>query len=95
MELIKWEKARSAIAEAKSVDELKLIRDKAEAWRYAAKQAKESLIVQNDIAEIKIRAERRAGELLKEMPKAQGKRTDLLTASEDVKIIINYKRQTE
>jgi len=82
-ELVKWEQAKSAIAEAKSVDELKLIRNKAEAWRYAAKQAKESLEVQNDIAEIKIRAERRCGEFLKEMPKQHGARP-ADTESQDV-----------
>lgn len=40
--------------------------------RQYAKQAGESLENQNMIAEIKLRAERRAGELIKEMPKATG-----------------------
>ena len=52
--------------EAKSVDEVKTIRDKAEAMRAYAKQVGESLEVQNDIAEIKLRAERRIGEMIKE-----------------------------
>ncbi len=69
--LVKWEAAKSAITAAKSVDEVKQIRDKAEALRAYAKQAGESLDVQNDIAEIKLRAERRAGEIIREMPKAE------------------------
>jgi len=66
MQLIKWDKAKQAIIEAKSVDEVKDLRDKAEAMRAYAKQAGESLEVQNNIAEIKLRAERKVGELLKE-----------------------------
>jgi hypothetical protein len=33
-------------------------------------------------AELRIRAQRKAGELLKEMPTAQGRRTDITTSSE-------------
>ncbi|MFA6972990.1 MAG: DNA methyltransferase [Gallionella sp.] len=64
-----WEKAKQAIAECKNIDEVKKIRDKAEALRAYAKQAKESLEVQNNVAEIKIRCERRIGEFSKELPK--------------------------
>jgi hypothetical protein len=46
------------------VDELKDLRDRAEAFRLYAKQRDYSLAMQNDSAEIKIRAERRLGELL-------------------------------
>lgn len=66
MNITKWDNAKQAIAECRSIDEIKEIRDRAEALRQYAKQAKESLQVQNDIAEIKLRAERRAGEMLKE-----------------------------
>jgi len=83
-QLVKWEKAKQAIIEAKSVDELLLIRDQAEAFRYAAKQAKESIDAVNNIAEIKIRAERKAGSFLKEKPSASGKRTDLVTPCNQV-----------
>lgn len=72
MSLALWDKARTAIVEARSVDEVKDIRDKAEAMRLYAKQAGESLKAQNDIAEIKLRAERKAGELLRDMPKNEG-----------------------
>lgn len=83
-QLAKWEKARQAIAEAKSIDEIKKIRDKAEAFRLYAKQQKESLVVQNDVAEIKLRCERRIGEMLDEMPKQHGARpADKTTGLQD------------
>jgi N6-adenosine-specific RNA methylase IME4 len=69
MELIKWNNAKKAIAECKSIDEVKNIIDKAQAMKAYAKQINESLQVQNDIAEIKLRAERKAGEMLKETSK--------------------------
>jgi len=57
---------RTAVAECHSVDEITLIRNKAEAYRYALRQAKESPEVIRKAEEIKLRAERRAGELLGE-----------------------------
>jgi len=66
-ELVKFDAAISAIAKARSVDEVKDIRDKAEAVRKYAKQAGISLEGQNMLAEIKLRAERKAGALLAEM----------------------------
>lgn len=65
--LIHFDEARAALAQITTVDEAKAVRDKAEAARVYAKQAKYSLVVQNDCAEIKIWAERRAGELLRDM----------------------------
>tara|TARA_R100001015_G_C4634922_1_gene202690 strand:+ start:3502 stop:4461 length:960 start_codon:yes stop_codon:yes gene_type:complete len=65
-ELILWNKMKNAVVECHSVDEIKQLRDKAEAYRYALKQAKESPEVIRKAEEIKLRAERRAGELLKE-----------------------------
>ena len=70
--LIRYDAMRQAIIEAHSIDEVKDIRDKAEALRQYARQAGESLENQNMIAEIRLRAERRAGELIAEMPKATG-----------------------
>jgi N6-adenosine-specific RNA methylase IME4 len=70
--LTHYDAMRTAIVQAHSIDEVKDIRDKAEALRQYAKQAGESLDSQNRIAEIKLRAERRAGELIAEMPKAKG-----------------------
>lgn len=72
MALVKFEAVKQALAEARSIDEIKQIRDKAEALRLYVKQQGDGLEMQNDIAEIKLRAERRAGELLAEMDKAKG-----------------------
>jgi hypothetical protein len=57
------------LAEAKSVDDVKALKDRAEAVRVYAKQRDYSLSAQNDAAEIRLRCERRLGELLKETPK--------------------------
>jgi hypothetical protein len=43
-----------------------------------------SLEMQNQAAEIKIRAERRIGEMLEERESAQGQRTDLVTSCDEV-----------
>lgn len=72
--LVQLDQARQMLSEINSVDEVKSIRDKAEAMRVYAKQAKLGLAAQNHAAEIKIRAERRAGELLSEMEKHKGGR---------------------
>lgn len=69
--LTRYDAMRQAIVEAHSIDDVKEIRDKAEALRQYARQAGESLENQNMIAEIKLRAERRAGELLREIPRQE------------------------
>jgi hypothetical protein len=69
--LIRYDAARKAIASAYRVDEAKKIRDKAEAVRTYAKLAGD-LDMQNMAAEIRIRAERRAGQLLSDMEKNPG-----------------------
>ena len=67
MELTKYDAMRTALIQAHRIDDVKDIRDKAEALRQYARQAGESLDNQNMMAEIKLRAERRCGELLGDM----------------------------
>lgn len=69
--MVKYEAMCTAIEAARQVDEVKDIRDKALAIQMYAKQAK-NLDAERHAAEIRVRAERKCGELLAEMPKAKG-----------------------
>jgi phage N-6-adenine-methyltransferase len=72
MQLVKLDEAKRALAEASTLQEIKDIRDKAEAIRQYVKVAGYHLGYQNQAAETKLRAERKAGELLKKMEKNKG-----------------------
>lgn len=74
IQLIRYDAACQAIAIARKVDEVKDIRDKAEAVRAYAKQANNKQL-EADALEIRKRAERRAGELLTEMKETGERQT--------------------
>ena len=67
-------KGRQALELASSVAEVKDIRDRAEALGAYAKAAHLGLQAQNEMADIKIRAERKAGQLLSTIEREPGKK---------------------
>jgi len=71
--LAKWEALQQAVEQATTIDDLKQIRDALSLLWVVAKKAKLGLKMQNDIAETKLRDERKAGELLRAM-KENGER---------------------
>jgi len=66
------ERARELLAECKSFDEVKEIHDKAAAVKVYQRQIGAAMEAQQDAAEIVVRATRRMGEMLREMPKNEG-----------------------
>lgn len=70
--LAKLSAATTALAEAKTLQEVKKVLDIAESARIYAKAAKLGLQAQNHAAEVKLRAERKAGDMLKKMEKNKG-----------------------
>jgi len=66
--------AKRSLAEARDLPEVLDVRDKAAAIHTYVKTIGESLEVQNAAAEIKLRAERKAGEMLAAMEKNEGGR---------------------
>lgn len=75
-ELVPYDVACRALSEARSVSEIKNIRDKSDAMRFYARQAKNKQL-EVDAAEIRIRAERRLGEMLIEQKETVGMNTGM------------------
>ena len=71
MQLVRYEEARRALAEYKTVDEVKDFRDKVLAIEAYAKQAND-FDLERDAAIARVRAERKCGQLLAETEKAKG-----------------------
>ena len=72
--LAKISEARRALASAQTLDDVLSIRDQAKAWEACMKIVGESLSAVQDAGEVKLRAERRAGEMLAGMDKQAGSR---------------------
>lgn len=70
--LAKLDKAVTWLAEARTLDEVKRIVDIAEAARTYARAAKLGLEAYNHAAEVKVRAERKAGEMLRQLERGSG-----------------------
>lgn len=68
MELVKYDAACRAVAEAKSIDDVKDITNRAAAARAYARQAKNKQL-ELDALEIRVRAERRLGQIIIDMKK--------------------------
>lgn len=66
-EITLLDQAKQALSEASSFEQIKDIRDKAEAVRKYAQSASLGLDIQNRAAEVKLRAERQAGKLLSQL----------------------------
>lgn len=73
MMLTNYNAARQALAAAHQIDEVKDWHDKAKAMEAYARQIKDTEL-SRWVTEIRLRAERRLGELMAEQPKAQGAR---------------------
>jgi hypothetical protein len=95
--LIQLSMARQALAKASTMEDVLKIRDKAAAIKVYLAAIQESLEIQNEAAEIKLRSERKAGVFLSGMTKRggarDGKRADIMSARLD-ELGINHKQSS-
>jgi hypothetical protein len=80
--LVKYDEMCRAISEACAVDEVADIRDTALAMEMYLRQQR-NIDAERQACAIRLRAERRLGELTKELQRAQGQRSDLGTSLHD------------
>ena len=80
-----------AIDRCYQVDEVKDLRDKAFAFEQYARQAKNTDAERKAI-EVRIRAERRAGQLLADMQRGQGTRNDVITSVQPEPKLSDYQQ---
>lgn len=78
--LIQLNAIETALTKAKTIAEIKNIRNQAEAARQCFRLAEYGLEMQNNAAEVKLRAERRAGKFLANINRVPGKRSDLTSS---------------
>ncbi len=57
------------LSKAKTIEQVKIVRDKAKAVSVFLKERGVTLLIQNEAAELKVRTERKLGQMLTEMPK--------------------------
>lgn len=87
--ITKLDRATQMLAEAKTLEDVKKIRDIAEAARVYARAAKLGLEAYNHAAEVKVRAERKAGEMLGQLERNKGGRPN--NSLQDVNSYSEYK----
>lgn len=88
--LAKLSAATTALAEARTLDDVKRIMDIAEAARTYARAAKLGLEAANHAAEIKLRAERKAGEMLAQLERGTPKPyNSLLNGASEYRTVLN------
>lgn len=80
--IVKLDQASRMLAEIHSVDDARGIVDLAEAARVYARQVGLGLEAQNHAAEVKLRAQRRGGEILQQMEKNGGAKVPRATSSQ-------------
>ena len=71
---VDFRRAHAALVRATKLSEIVRIRESAEAIRVACTKAKAGLAVQNQAAEIRLRAERKAGRMLGDIERSDGGR---------------------